>query len=52
MPRRQRAVLALRYFEDLSDTQIAEVLGCTSGTKLHHPDGSTLTRSRHGRQPP
>ncbi|NBE80605.1 SigE family RNA polymerase sigma factor [Micromonospora rubida] len=32
LPRRQRAVLALRYYEDLSDTQIAEVLGCTPGT--------------------
>jgi RNA polymerase sigma-70 factor (sigma-E family) len=29
---RQRAVLVLRYFEDLSDPEIAEILGCTPGT--------------------
>jgi len=29
---RQRAVLVLRYWEDLADEQIAEVLNCTSGT--------------------
>jgi RNA polymerase sigma-70 factor (sigma-E family) len=32
LPRRQRAVLVLRYYEGLSDTEIAEVLGCTPGT--------------------
>jgi RNA polymerase sigma-70 factor (sigma-E family) len=32
LPRRQRAVLALRYYEGLSDTEIAKVLGCTPGT--------------------
>jgi DNA-directed RNA polymerase specialized sigma24 family protein len=30
--RRQRAVLVLRYYEGLSDTEIAEVIGCTPGT--------------------
>ena len=32
LPRRQRAVLVLRYYEDLSDAEIAEILGCTPGT--------------------
>jgi RNA polymerase sigma-70 factor (sigma-E family) len=29
---RQRAVLVLRYFDDLSETQVAEILGCSVGT--------------------
>ncbi|WP_323792981.1 sigma factor-like helix-turn-helix DNA-binding protein, partial [Nocardioides sp.] len=29
---RQRAVVVLRYFEDLTEAQTAEVLGCTVGT--------------------
>ena len=32
LPRRQRAVLVLRYYEDLSDGQIADVLGCGVST--------------------
>jgi RNA polymerase sigma-70 factor (sigma-E family) len=32
LARRQRAVLVLRYYEGLSDTEIAEVLGCAPGT--------------------
>jgi RNA polymerase sigma-70 factor (sigma-E family) len=31
LPRRQQAVLALRYFGDLTDTEIAEALGCSVG---------------------
>lgn len=32
LPPRQRAVLVLRYFNDLTETQAAEVLGCSTGT--------------------
>lgn len=32
LPRRQRAALVLRYYEDLSDGEIAEILGCAVGT--------------------
>jgi RNA polymerase sigma-70 factor (sigma-E family) len=32
LPRRMRAVIVLRYFEDLTEAQTAEVLGCSVGT--------------------
>ncbi len=32
LPRRQQAVLVLRYYEGLTDTEIAELLGCRPGT--------------------
>jgi len=32
LPRRQRAVLVLRYLEDWPDRQIAEALGCSEAT--------------------
>jgi RNA polymerase sigma-70 factor (sigma-E family) len=32
LPRRQRAVLVLRYYEQLSDGEIADVLGCSAVT--------------------
>jgi len=32
LPRRQRAVVVLRYFEDLTEVQTAELLGCSVGT--------------------
>ncbi len=32
LPPRQRAVLVLRYFEDLTEAQTAEALGCSVGT--------------------
>jgi RNA polymerase sigma-70 factor (sigma-E family) len=32
LPPRQRAAVVLRYYEDLPDAEIAEVLGCAVGT--------------------
>jgi RNA polymerase sigma-70 factor (sigma-E family) len=32
LPPRQRAVLVLRYFDDLPEAEIAEMLGCSLGT--------------------
>jgi len=32
LPARQRAVVVLRYYEDLSEAEIADALGCSRGT--------------------
>lgn len=32
LPRRQRAVLVLRYYEDMADAEIAQILGCSLTT--------------------
>ncbi len=42
LPRRQRAVLVLRFYEDLPESEIAAVLGCASGTVR-----SLATRALH-----
>jgi RNA polymerase sigma-70 factor (sigma-E family) len=36
LPRQQRAVLVLRYCEDLPEAEIAELLGCSTGTVKTH----------------
>jgi RNA polymerase sigma-70 factor (sigma-E family) len=47
LPRRQRVVLVLRYYEDLSDDRIAEVMGCRPTTvRVHAHRGVTTLRER------
>ena len=36
LPRQQRAVLVLRYCEDLPEAEVAGLLGCTAGTVKAH----------------
>lgn len=36
LPRRQRAVLVMRYYGGLSDAEIAETLGCSASTVRAH----------------
>jgi RNA polymerase sigma-70 factor (sigma-E family) len=47
LPPRQRAVVVLRYYEDLSEQQIADALGCSTGTvKSTASDALKALRSR------
>jgi RNA polymerase sigma-70 factor (sigma-E family) len=47
LPARQRAVIVLRYYEDLSEQQIAEALDCSTGTvKSTASDALKVLRSR------
>ena len=47
LPPRQRAVIVLRYYEDLSEQQIADALGCSTGTvKSTASDALKTLRSR------
>jgi RNA polymerase sigma factor (sigma-70 family) len=36
LPKQQRAVLVLRYYEDLPDGEIAALVGCSSTTVRSH----------------
>lgn len=57
LPARQRAVLVLRYYEDMSEEQIAETLGCSRGAVKSHSARalaklrSGMRANDHGRQP-
>jgi RNA polymerase sigma factor (sigma-70 family) len=45
LPRRQRAVVVLRYFADLTEAQAAAAMGCSVGT-VKSQTARALTRLR------
>jgi RNA polymerase sigma-70 factor (sigma-E family) len=48
LPRRTRATLVLRYFEDLPESEIAQIMGCSIGTvKSHVSRGLAKLREHH-----
>lgn len=47
LPRRQRAALILRFYEELDDTEIAEVLDCAVGTVRSHISRALATLRAH-----
>lgn len=49
LPRQQRTVLVLRYVEDLPESQVASLLGCSAGTvKTHAHRGLRALRKSLG----
>jgi RNA polymerase sigma-70 factor (sigma-E family) len=49
LPRQQRTVLVLRYFEDLPEAEVARLLGCSPGTvKTHTHRGLRALRTALG----
>ncbi|RZU50805.1 RNA polymerase sigma-70 factor (sigma-E family) [Krasilnikovia cinnamomea] len=50
LPRRQKTVIVLRYYEDLDDGAIAEIMGCSTGTVRTHAMRALMAlRQRQGR---
>lgn len=47
LPRQQRAVLVLRYYEDQADDQIAAVLGCSTSTVRVHASRGVAALRKH-----
>ncbi|HEY6785937.1 MAG TPA: SigE family RNA polymerase sigma factor [Trebonia sp.] len=53
LPRQQRAVLVLRYCEDLPEAEVASLLGCSAGTvKTHAHRGLRAMRESLGELDP
>ncbi len=48
LPVRQRAVIVLRYYEDLSEEQIAATLGCSRGTVKSQASAALANLRRAG----
>jgi RNA polymerase sigma factor (sigma-70 family) len=46
LPERQRAAIVLRFYEDLPETEVAEILRCRPGTVR-----SLVTRGVHAMRP-
>jgi RNA polymerase sigma-70 factor (sigma-E family) len=52
LPARQRTVIVLRYYEDLDDAAIAELMGCSAGTvRTHAKRALTTLRAAHTTAP-
>ncbi|MEY9854572.1 RNA polymerase sigma-70 factor (sigma-E family) [Catenulispora sp. GAS73] len=47
LPRRQRAVVVLRYYADLTEAQVAEAMGCSVGTVKSQHAKALATLRRH-----
>lgn len=47
LPQRQREVVAMRYFLDMTEQDIADTLGCSAGTVKQHASRGLASLRRH-----